>query len=84
MLEKAQDNISKQAAVEKKTSALEKYKEDQGKYYLSYPKPPVLDMKYGNRDINGVERVDIPKFSKQDDIVTLLRLPELFFDDVNS
>ena len=45
MLEKAQDNISKQAAVEKKTSALEKYKEDQGKYYLSYPKPPNLDMK---------------------------------------
>ena len=33
MLAKAQDNISKQAAVEKKTSALEKYKEDQGKYY---------------------------------------------------
>ena len=84
MLEKAQDNISKQAAVEKKTSALEKYKEDQGKYYLSYPKPPNLDMKYGSRDINGVERADIPKFSKQDDIVTPLRLPELFFDDVNS
>ena len=84
MLAKAQDNISKQAAVEKKTSALEKYKEDQGKYYLSYPKLPVLDMKYGNRDINGVERADIPKFSKQDDIVTPLRLPELFFDDVNS
>ena len=41
-------------------------------------------MKYGNRNINGVEWADIPKFSKQDDIVTPLRLPELFFDDVNS
>ena len=30
---------------------LEKDNEDQSKYYLSYPKPPVLDMKWENRDI---------------------------------
>ena len=30
---------------------LEKDKEDQSKYYLSYPKPSVLDMKWENRDI---------------------------------
>ena len=35
-----------------------------------------------NRDINVVERADIPKFSKRDNIVTPLRLSELFFDDV--
>ena len=29
-----------------------------------------------------IERANIPKFSKQDDIVTPVRLPELFFDDV--
>ena len=79
---KAQDNISKRAAVEKETSTLEKDKEDQSKYYLSYPKPSVLDMKCENCDSNVVERTNIPKFSKQDDIVTPLRLPELFFDDV--
>ena len=37
--------MSKQAAVEKELLTLEKDKEDQIKYYLSYPKPPVLDMK---------------------------------------
>ena len=42
---KAQDNISKQAATEKEPPTLEKDKEDQSKYYLIYPKPPVLDMK---------------------------------------
>ena len=41
---------------------LEKDKEDQSKYYLSYPRPPVLDMKRGNRDINVVEWENIPKF----------------------
>ena len=41
---------------------LEKDKEDQSKYYLSYPKPPVLKMKWENRDINVVEWSDIPKF----------------------
>ena len=33
-------------------------------------------------DINIVERGNIPKFSKLENIVTPLRLPELFFDDV--
>ena len=56
---------------------LEKDKEDQSKYYLSYPKPPVLDMKSANRDINVVEWSNIPNFS--DDLVTPLRLLELFF-----
>ena len=58
---------------------LEKDKEDQSKYYLSYPKPPVLDMKWANRDINVVEWANIPKFSALDDLVTPLRLLESFF-----
>ena len=58
---------------------LEKDKEDQSKYYLSYPKPPVLDMKSANRDINVVEWTNIPNFSALDDLVTPLRLVELFF-----
>ena len=41
---------------------LEKDKEDQNKYYLSYPKLPDLDMKWENRDINVVEWENIPKF----------------------
>ena len=36
----------------------------------------------GNRNINVVERENIPKFSKLDDVVTPLRLLELFFDDL--
>ena len=71
MSEKAQDNISKRAAVEKEPLAPEKDKEVQSKYYLSYPKPPVLDMKSKNCE-----------YSKLGDIVTPLRFPELFFDDV--
>ena len=59
---------------------LEKNKEDQSKYYLNYPKPPVL--KWANRDINVVEWEEIPKFITLDDIVTPLRLFELFFDEV--
>ena len=47
---KAQHNISKRAAVEKESLTLEKDKEDQSKYYISYPKPPVLDMKWKNHD----------------------------------
>ena len=47
---------------EKKQLTLEKDKEDQSKYYLSYPKPPVLDMKWENHDINVVEWANIPKF----------------------
>ena len=35
-----------------------------------YPKPPLLDMKWGNRDINVVEQASIPKFSKPDNIRT--------------
>ena len=58
---------------------LEKDKEDQSKYYLSYTKLPVLDMKSANRDINVVEWANIPNFSEQDDLVTPLRLLELFF-----
>ena len=58
---------------------LEKDKEDQTKYYLSYPKPPVLDIKWANRDVNVIEWANIPKFSALDDLVTPLRLLELFF-----
>ena len=39
-------------------------------------------MKLENRNINVAELANIPKFSKLDDIVTPLRLLELFFDDV--
>ena len=49
--------------------------------YLSYPKPPVLDMKWKNRDINVVEQAIILKFSTLDNIRTPLRLFELFFDN---
>ena len=58
---------------------LEKDKEDQRKYYLSHPKPPVLDMKLANRDINVVEWANIPNFSALDDLATPPRLIELFF-----
>ena len=58
---------------------LEKDKEDQSKYYLSYPKPPVLDMKCANLDINVGEWAKIPKFVALDDLMTPLRLLELFF-----
>ena len=43
---------------------LEKDKEDQSKYYLSYPKPPVLVMKWENRDVNVAEWANIPKFPR--------------------
>ena len=39
---------------------LEKDKEDQSKYYISYPKP--LDMKWENCDIYVVEWANIPNF----------------------
>ena len=58
---------------------LEKDKEEQSKYYLSYPKPAVLDMKWANRDINVVERTNIPRISALHDLVTSLRLIVLFF-----
>ena len=54
--------------------------EDQTKYYISYPKPSVLDMKQQNRDINVMKEAQIPKFSKLDDMGILCRLFELFFD----
>ena len=65
----------KQAAVEKEPLTLENNKEDQSKYYLTYSKLPVL--KRANLD-----RAVIPKINVLDDIVTPLRLLELFFDDV--
>ena len=74
------DNTSAGAAVEKKSLTLEKDKEDQSKHYLSHPNPPVMN--WENRDINVVEWANIPKFSTLDDIVTPLRLLDLFFDDV--
>ena len=52
------------------------------KCYLSYPKPSLLDIKWENCDISILERANIPKFSKLDDIVTPIRLLELFFGDV--
>ena len=58
---------------------LEKDEEDQSKYYLSYPKPSILDIKWANRDINFVEWVNIPKSSELDGLVTSVRLLELFF-----
>ena len=64
---------------------LTKDKEDQGKYYLSYPKLPVLVMMCANRGINVINVVvwaNIPKFNTLDDIVTPLRLVELLFDKV--
>ena len=36
-------------------------------------------MKWENRDINVVERTNIPEFSALDNLVTPLRLLELFF-----
>ena len=39
-------------------------------------------MKWENCDINVVERANVPKFSKLDDIVTSLRLVEILYDDV--
>ena len=46
--------------------ALDKDKKDQSKYYLSYSKLPVLDMKWENRDAIVVERAKIPKFIQLD------------------
>ena len=40
---------------------VEKDKEDRNKY-LSYPKPPVLDIKWENNDINVAEWANIPNF----------------------
>ena len=57
--------------------------EDQSKYYLSaIQKPPLLNMKLENRDINIVERANISKFSKLDDIEIPLSLLKVFFNDL--
>ena len=66
----------------KEPLTLEKEKKDQSKYYLNYPRLPVLDIKQKNLDINVAEWAKIPKFGTLDDIVTRLRLLQLFFDDV--
>ena len=79
MWEKSPDNISKWAAVGKEPLSLEKDKKDLSRYYLSYPKPPVLDMKWENRDINVAQWANIRKFSGLDDLVTPLGLLKLFF-----
>ena len=62
IVEKAQDHISKWVAVKKEPLTLERDNEEQCKYYLSYPKPPALDMKWENHDINVAEWANIPKF----------------------
>ena len=46
---------------------LEKYNEDQSKYDLSYPKPPVLNMKWANCDIDVEEWTNISIFSALND-----------------
>ena len=58
---------------------LEKDQEDSTKYYLSYPKPPVLEIKWANCHINVVKWANTPKFSALDNLVTPVRLLELFF-----
>ena len=57
---------------------LEKEKEDQSKYYLRYPKSSVLDMKSANRDINVVEWANVSNISSLDNLVTPIKLLELF------
>ena len=79
MQEKSQDNVNKRSAFEKEPLSLETDKEDQSKYYLSHPELPVSDMKWANRDINVVEWGNIPKFFPLDNLVTPLRLLEIFF-----
>ena len=65
--------------IEKESLTLEKDNKGQSKYYLSYPKPPVLDMKWANRVINVLDWANIPKFSALDDLVTPLKRLDLFF-----
>ena len=50
-----QDNISKRVAFEREPLTLSRDNEDQSKYYLSHPKPYVLDMKWEDQDINAAE-----------------------------
>ena len=62
---------------EKESSTLEKDKEDRSKYFLSHPKPSVLNTKWENRDFDVEERENIPKLSKLDDIAIPRRLFKL-------
>ena len=48
---------------------IEKDKEDQHKFYASYPNPHVLDMKWQNCDIIVAKAGHFPKFSKLDILV---------------
>ena len=57
---------------------LEKDKKDSNQYYFTYPKPPVLEMKWTNCDINW-KWANISKFSTLDKLMTPLRLLKLFF-----
>ena len=49
--------------IEKERLTIEKDKDDQSQYYLSYPMPHVLDMKWANHDVNVEEWANIPNFS---------------------
>ena len=55
-------NTARESSKMKKPLTLEKDKGSQSKYYLRYAKPPVLDMKWENHNINVVEWENIPKF----------------------
>ena len=44
---------------------------------MSYPKPPVLNVKWANRDINVIEWVNIPKFSVLDNLVTRPQISQI-------
>ena len=59
---------------------LEQHKEDQSKYYLSYPKLPALDMKLTNRDINDVEWANISNLSALDNLDNLILLRISWYD----
>ena len=54
--------MSKRVVVEKEPVTLEKENENLSKYYLSYPRLPVLNMKLKNHGINVVEWANVPKF----------------------
>ena len=60
----------------KKPSSHGKDKEDQN---VMKSKPPLLDMKWENRDTYILKQANIPQFSRLDNIGTCLRLFESFF-----
>ena len=51
------------------------------KYYIIYPKPPLLDNQWESRGINVVKQAKILTFSKLDDLGTPLGLSESLFYD---